>query len=895
MKVSSEIKSNVNEEKIKVLEAEGSALITANPGTGKTFLLTCKYLVLIDNGLSPKDILCLTFTAKAKNELENRLIEALKKRKDNCNLSDIKVHTFHSYALEYLDSQEVVSSNLLRYAIYEVLKEKEVLNYGDSYLIDTIVPKMENLLRYLKSFNVLPKDIDLKLVKSKLQGDTSYTKEEIETFASYFVEIFNHYEKIKSSKGIDYSDMLINFLKMKEVPKFKYVLIDELQDVNALEADIALRSCEEFIAVGDKKQAIFGFQGGSINNFEKFNKAKKFILSSNFRSSQEILDYAKYSFIDKTKNESSKEDLKELRNEKNKSTVKPMVYLIDKEKIVIGACELAIKIAESFKKDSDKQVAIIARTNSQVIKISKELKARNVEHSSTYFSASKEAKTSIITFLKGVFGVKIEDVKNSMFTPFFPITIQTAFELAADKKLTIETIYKACPKFKELKESVTNTKEVAYLFDNYIMPISVSYGKEYVFAAMSIKDSFDESLQYLEKINYENINNFMQSSDLLSRDIDSKSKIVVSTVHKSKGLEYDQVIYLPKKNKGNKNFADTVVEAILKTKNINADEELEEEDYRIDFVAFTRAKDKLFIMAEKPEEYITKYCDSEKYETSQESMSNINEKLSKAFTLFVSKDYESAKKYLENNESWIKDFINNYFKNLEKISFTSINTKAFNFLTNNILSIRESSFEMNLGTKVHNYAESLLNGLKPEEDEELKPYYDNVKKLINEIKKTYPEIESAEKRFNFPVKELFAIDYNFKFSGVLDAVFKNKNEYLIVDWKTSKNDSSASEYRQQLSGYKKALSLINEIPESKIKTAIGYVGLKAKINNGKISSNLDDSQPRATAIKTLTTHLEKIIEWKKDPNIFIEELINAKEDNPLWRAVIEQIKKEKNN
>ncbi|MFA5333999.1 MAG: ATP-dependent helicase [Candidatus Nanoarchaeia archaeon] len=893
MNVSKEIKSNVNEEKIKVLEQDGSILVTANPGTGKTFLLVCKYLVLIDNGFSSKDILCLTFTTKAKNELENRLIEELKKRKDNCNLSDIKVHTFHSYALEYLDSQEVVSSNLLRYAIYEILKAKEVLNYGDSYLIDTIVPKLENLLRYLKSFDVLPKDIDLELVKSKLLGDTAYTKEEIETFASYFIEIFKHYEKIKSKKGIDYADMLINFLKIKDIPKFKYVLIDELQDVNSLEANIALRSCENFVAVGDKKQAIFGFQGGSISNFEKFGTAKNFVLSSNFRSSQEILDYAKYSFIDKTKDKSIKEELKDLKNEKGKTGAKPMVYLIDKDKKIVSACELAIKIAESFGKDPKKQVAIITRTNDQVIKISKELKARNIEHSSTFFSASREAKDNIIHFLRGLFSSKVEDVKNSMFTPFFPITIQLAFELAADKKLKVEEIYKACPKFKELKDSVTNTKEVSNLFENHIMPISVSYGKEYVFAAMSIKDSFDESLKYLDSINYENINNFMLSSDLLSRDIDSKSRIVVSTVHKSKGLEYEQVIYLPKKNKDNKNFADTVVQAILKTKNINADEELEEEDYRIDFVAFTRAKDKLFIIAEKPEEYITKYCDSEKYETSQESMSNINEKLSKAFALFVSKDYEKAKKFLESKESWVKDFINNYFKNLEKISFTSINTNAFEFLRNNILSIRESSPEMEVGTKVHDYAEAVLNNEKTQEYPELKPYYDNVKKLISEIKKTYPEVEKPEQYFTFSVKDLFGIDYDFKFSGVLDAIFKNKNEYLIVDWKTSKNDSSSSEYRQQLSGYKKALSMLNGIPETKIKVAIGYIGLKAKINNGKIDSFLDDSQPRATAIKTLTDHLQKIIDWKKDPDTFIQGLIDADEqNNPLWRAIVEQIKNE---
>ena len=245
-----------------------------------------------------------------------------------------------------------------------------MLNYGDDYLIGTIVPKMENLLRYLKSFNVLPKDIDLEKVKPLLKASDNYSKEEIDSFAEYFLEIFSHYEDIKSNKGIDYADMLINFLKIGNIPKFKYVLIDESQDVNALEADIALLSADNFVAVGDKKQAIFGFQGGSINNFAKFNDSKKFVLSNNFRNAQPILDYAKDKLMNITKDESIKRDLKDLKNDSNKTNVKPVVYLVDKKKIVASACELVKKISDGFK-DDEKQVAIIVRNNDQLTKVSK--------------------------------------------------------------------------------------------------------------------------------------------------------------------------------------------------------------------------------------------------------------------------------------------------------------------------------------------------------------------------------------------------------------------------------------------------------------------------------------------------------------------------------------------
>ena len=103
----------------------------------------------------------------------------------------------------------------------------------------------------------MPKDIELKEVKLFLQEDEKNSKEEMDRFAEYFIEIFQHYEEIKDRHGVDYSDLLIKFLQLKEIPEFEYVLVDELQDVNVMEADIALKSAKNVIAVGDKKQAIF--------------------------------------------------------------------------------------------------------------------------------------------------------------------------------------------------------------------------------------------------------------------------------------------------------------------------------------------------------------------------------------------------------------------------------------------------------------------------------------------------------------------------------------------------------------------------------------------------------------------------------------------------------------
>ncbi|MBR9701834.1 ATP-dependent helicase [Candidatus Pacearchaeota archaeon] len=888
MEVKDWIKEKLNNEKIKIIEQDGNVLVTANPGTGKTLLLTFKYLNLIENGTNPEDILCLTFTTKAKKELEDRLLKEIKERKLDVNPSNVRVYTFHSFALENGEEDNIVSSNLLRYAIYEFFKQKEILTYGDQYLLDTIVPKMENLLRYLKSYGISPEDVSIEEVKKFIEADKKNTKEEIDKFAEYFIETYKFYEEIKSSRGIDYSDMLLNFLNKKEVPVFKYVLVDEMQDVNQVEAKIALRCAKNFVAVGDKKQAIMGFQGGSVSNLKLFEDSEHFILSDNFRSGQEILDYAKDRF--QSTDESNAAELENLKNANDEHCDKPIVYSVEKDKLFSSACELAKELSDNSNDDS--QIAIVVRTNSQIAKITKELKARDLDFSSTYLSASKDAKQEIILFLKGILSNNPKEMKNALFSTFFPMKIQHAFNFC---KLKEKEFLKSCFKLNEIRDEIKNLRDVDLLFEKYIIPVSVAYGSDYLLAALSVRESCKEAIRYLGEIDYKPLIDFISSADLMSQTIESKKKIVVTTVHKSKGLQYDSVIYLPKKTRDNSNFQDRVVECILKTKNIEVEEELQEEALRIDFVAFTRAKNNLYVMSADTQDYVSDFSETEGYSSDETVVSDLAEKSKKAFSLFVSGDYEEAKKHLEEDDSWIIALIKNHFENLDHISFTSLNTKPLDYLRRNILRLGAIGPALDLGHNVHLYAQSLLEDEAVDVEEEYKVYFENIKELIEEIKKNYPTIESVEQGFEYTVRDLFGVDSDFKFSGKLDAVFTDGENYLIVDWKTSRNDSNGGSYRQQLMAYKKAFSLIKGIPENKIKIAIGYVGLRANINLGVTDKKLDNAQPRATAIKTLTKKVEKIIEWKEDPDKYIEEFsCENTGDDKLWLAICEQMEKEKN-
>ena len=145
---------SLNPEKQTIIRQDGNVLVTANPGTGKTRLLAYKYVDLINKGIVPEQILCLTFTAKAKREMESRILEVIKKEKIVVDISKLNVFTFHSYALDNIEENEVLSTNLLRYAIFRFLKDKKILNYDDGYLLKKIVPKTVGrvITRLLKKY-----------------------------------------------------------------------------------------------------------------------------------------------------------------------------------------------------------------------------------------------------------------------------------------------------------------------------------------------------------------------------------------------------------------------------------------------------------------------------------------------------------------------------------------------------------------------------------------------------------------------------------------------------------------------------------------------------------------------------------------------------------------------
>ena len=211
-----------------ILESKGDTMVVSNPGTGKTTTLSLKVIDLLENGANPEEILCITFTTKAKKEMFDKIFEMSQGKFPDADILKIKIHTFHAFAYDYLTeagliSSEVLGNNILRYSILESFIENKALNWGKSYIIDTIMPKVENSIRKIKSFGITPDKIDMKKTASIIQQNfkptRAFSKDDIKAFLTYYVEAYKHYENSKNDT-VDYSDMLLTFLEKFQGAKY---------------------------------------------------------------------------------------------------------------------------------------------------------------------------------------------------------------------------------------------------------------------------------------------------------------------------------------------------------------------------------------------------------------------------------------------------------------------------------------------------------------------------------------------------------------------------------------------------------------------------------------------------------------------------------------------------
>lgn len=278
-------------QKRAVLDTEGAVLVTAGAGSGKTRLLTHRIAHLIkDLNVPPYNILAITFTNKAANEMRTRLDGMLD------NADGIWIFTFHAACVR-----------ILRMFIDRIGFDKNFTIYGEA--------ETKSVVKRICKENVLHDDMVKRIMSeisnAKNKGVTPDEYEAVFKFSQDVEQIANAYaryqEELKKNNALDYDDLLIKTLMLLKSSaeareyfqnKFKYIHIDEFQDTNNVQYDIAKILAGKhgnIFAVGDEDQCIYTWRGASIKNIFEFQKdfnCKLYKLEQNYRSTNNILTVA---------------------------------------------------------------------------------------------------------------------------------------------------------------------------------------------------------------------------------------------------------------------------------------------------------------------------------------------------------------------------------------------------------------------------------------------------------------------------------------------------------------------------------------------------------------------------------------------------------------------------
>ena len=282
-----------DEQKLAVTTVDGPLLVLSGAGTGKTRVLTSRIAHILYNGLArPWEILALTFTNKAANEMRFR-VAGYSEISHLC--ADLWMGTFHSMCLRILRANYATAG--LR---------RDFLIYGEDDQKSVLKRVMNNLGLDTKEYS--PSDWLDRISNIKDKGVFDFDKMSLSPIASKILKAYN--EELQNLGAVDFGDIILLVLKMfskdadvlhKYQNQFKYILVDEFQDSNAAQMNLlkmltANNDNPNICCVGDDDQSIYSWRGAEIRNILEFEqtypKAKIIRLETNYRSTGNILGAA---------------------------------------------------------------------------------------------------------------------------------------------------------------------------------------------------------------------------------------------------------------------------------------------------------------------------------------------------------------------------------------------------------------------------------------------------------------------------------------------------------------------------------------------------------------------------------------------------------------------------
>ncbi|MGN0030495.1 MAG: ATP-dependent helicase [Candidatus Gastranaerophilaceae bacterium] len=584
-----------------VTSKEGAILVIAGAGSGKTKTLTYRVARLIEDGVKPENILLLTFTKKAAAEMLSRATLVLDNRCEK-----VAGGTFHSFA------------NIILRKYSKLLKLKNNFTILDKTDCEDIINHITGQL-YPKKEKRFPKKSTILEIYSKSINKETPTKQIIEDEFPQFahctekiIEIHKAYVAYKRENSVlDYDDLLLYVklllennenLRKNLSNQYKYIMVDEYQDTNTLQADVIKLLASEhnnIMAVGDDAQSIYSFRGANYRNILDFPKifpdTTIIKLEQNYRSTQNILKLTN-TIISKAKEKYAKTLFSEIQS----PVVPALICAKDTQMEADFICQRILELLDEDVSLSD--ICVLTRNARMSYSLEIELSKRAIPFQK--FGGPKFMETAHIKDLVAHLRVIInpDDIisLNRILLLLRGVGTATVNSILPVIKGRLNPDIKLLPQNKssniipllqtlEKLRSKIATKKTADIVEeiiNYYRPI--------------LKDKYDdfskrekdlEHFQYLSG-QYTNLEDFISDMALeppdssvegMYKNNSSDEALTISTIHSAKGLEWDSVFIIG-----------AVDGRFPSAYSFNSEEEMDEE-LRLMYVAATRAKNNLYI------------------------------------------------------------------------------------------------------------------------------------------------------------------------------------------------------------------------------------------------------------------------------------------------------------
>jgi DNA helicase-2/ATP-dependent DNA helicase PcrA len=616
--------STLNPQQIEAVKAtEGPLLILAGAGSGKTRVITVRIAYLIaDKQVAPHNILAVTFTNKASGEMRSRVTELLKgERLQSAPL----ISTFHSLCVRILrqDIDKLEEGYKKSFTIYDTDDSNKVVKACIKDLgfdEKQIVPR--NVRNAISAAKNRGEDADM--FASKVEyGDEK---------KAAIAKVFKMYdERLNTANALDFDDLLIKTVKLlrtsqetrdKYNERYKYILVDEYQDTNALQfalISFLTEKQQNICVVGDDAQSIYGFRQADIRNIlgfeEAYPNAKVILLEQNYRSTQTILDVA-HAIIENNINQKKKRLW--TANDGGERVFYYQAYDADGE-----ARFVASKIEEHQRRSLKDRIAVLYRTNAQSRLFEEALRRMRIEYNIVGgFSFYERAEVKdVIAYLKlamnpfddiallrvintparGLGKTSLDELQKhakangaslwmtmaSITDPAFPAAVNLtprAKEAMRTFRKTIENL------INKVTDSAPNDKAVSEVViaaiedTGYANVLRVENNDESNARLENLEELVNAAVDY-DKQEENGLRDFVDHAALISDTdrYDESAGVTLMTAHMAKGLEFPVV------------FMVGLEDGIFPhSRSLNDPKELEEER-RLAYVAITRAEKVLYV------------------------------------------------------------------------------------------------------------------------------------------------------------------------------------------------------------------------------------------------------------------------------------------------------------